>query len=117
VGLFDKIFGKKVKQIHLKEPEHAVIIRFNYGIEGLDDLHNLENKLRNIIDNNFGEYDGHEIATDFSDGILYMYGPNAETLLKAIRPTLDETTFMKGAITKLRFGPPSDGVKEVEIEL
>lgn len=123
MGLFDKIFGKKVtpmptqQTIPNKEPEHAVIIRFNYGVEELDDLHRLEDKLRNIIDNNVGEYDGHEIATDYSDGVLYMYGPNAEDLFKTIKPILDGTSFMKGAIVKLRFGPPADGVKEIEIEL
>ena len=123
MGFFDKIFRRKIKQIPTrhsvfnKESEHAVIIRFNYGIERLEDLHNLEDKLRSIIDNNVGEYDGHEIATDYSDGILYMYGPNAEDLFKAIKPTLDETKFLKGAIAKLRFGPPADGVKEIEVEL
>jgi uncharacterized protein YbbC (DUF1343 family) len=123
MGLFDKIFGRKVKDIlHPttvnKQPEHAVIIRFNYGIEGVEALHSLEDKLEKIIVNKkAGEYDGHEIATDYSDGILYMYGPNAEVLFKAIKPTLEQTSFMKGAIVKLRFGPPVDGVKEIEFEL
>ena len=98
--------------------EHAVIIHFNYGIEGLDPLYNLESKLeRCLIDNKVGEYDGHEIAIDNSDGFLYMYGPNAETLFKAIQATLDSTEFMKGAKATLRFGPPKDGVKEIEVEI
>ncbi|MDZ4793194.1 MAG: hypothetical protein SGI83_02860 [Bacteroidota bacterium] len=121
MGLFDKLFGKndiEKSAISGPEPEHAVIIQFNYGIEGLEELHKLEEKLENIIvANKVGEYDGHEIATDYSDGILYMYGPNAEILFKAIKSTLDETAFLKGAIAKLRFGPPADGVKEIEVEL
>ncbi|QHL89163.1 hypothetical protein GU926_17680 [Nibribacter ruber] len=100
------------------EPEHAVIVRFDYGIKGLDALHGLEKKLEKVIkEKNVGEYDGHEIAVDYSDGLLYMYGPNAESLFKAVEPTLATTDFMKGAKAKLRFGPPEDGVKEVEVVL
>lgn len=123
MGLLSKIFGKSVnEQLQLPTPdndsEHAVIVRFQYGIEGLQALHNLEERLEDIITKHaVGEYDGHEIATDYSDGFLYMYGPNAESLFKAVHPTLKETNFMKGAIAKLRFGPPEDGVKEIEVEL
>ena len=122
MGLFDKLFGRKndidKSDISGIKPEHAVIIRFNYGIEGLEELHKLEEKLENmIVANKVGEYDGHEIATDYSDGILYMYGPNAENLFKAIKSTLVETDFIKGATAILRFGPPADGVKEIEVEL
>ena len=98
--------------------EHAVIIHFKYGIHRLDSLFNLEEKLEKVIeDNKVGEYDGHEIATDYSDGFLYMYGPNAETLFKAVKPTLESTPFMKGAKATLRFGPPKDGVNEIEVEI
>ncbi len=121
--LFDKLFGKTtVKQSKPmtanREPEHAVIIHFNYGIDVLDALHQLEKKLERIVStHNVGEYDGHEIAVDYSDGFLYMYGPNAENLFKAVKPVLIETDFMKGAIAKLRFGPPEDGVKEIEVKI
>jgi hypothetical protein len=113
MGPFDRIiWAKKTNR------EHAVIITFDYGIEELDDLFELESKLRNAIElKQVGEYDGHEIAMDSSDGTLYMYGPNAEVLFKCIKPILDETGFMRGAIAQLRFGPPSDNVKEIEIEL
>lgn len=98
--------------------EHAVIIHFNYGLEELDQLYSLEKKLRIIISkNNLGEYDGHEIAIDNSDGSLYMYGANAETLFNAIKPTLESIEFMKGAEANLRFGPPATGVKEIEIKI
>ncbi|PSR52107.1 hypothetical protein AHMF7605_00510 [Adhaeribacter arboris] len=122
MGLFDKLFGKQKgnQEENLKnnESEHAVIIHFNYGIEGLEALHGLEDKLEKVItENNVGDYDGHEIAVDYSDGFLYMYGPNAENLFKAVKPILVITDFMKGAKAKLRFGPPYDGVKEIEVEL
>ncbi|GHA62263.1 hypothetical protein [Pontibacter akesuensis] len=122
MGFFDKLFGKPQTQQEEKsknnEPEHAVIVRFDYGIEKLEPLHALEDKLEEVIgEEGVGEYDGHEIAVDYSDGFLYMYGPNAEILFKTVKPVLTEADFMKGAKATLRFGPPEDGVKEVEVEI
>jgi hypothetical protein len=102
----------------LTKPGHAVIVHFTYGIDELDPLHDLENKLAKVItENEVGEYDGHEIAIDGSDGFLYMYGYNAETLFKTVKPTLKATEFMKGATATLRFGPPEDGVMTIEVEI
>jgi len=118
MGLFDKLLGDKNQKNTEKEPEHAVIIRFNYGMQGLEPLHQLETNLEKVITtNNLGEYDGHEIAADYSDGFLYMYGPNAETLFKGIKSTLEGFDFMKGAVANLRFGRPEDGIKEIEVSL
>jgi hypothetical protein len=123
MGLLNKIFKKASSTqdklpISHNEPEHAVIVRFQYGIQGLQALHELEDKLEHITTQNaVGEYDGHEIAKDYSDGLLYMYGPNAERLFKAVQSTLREAPFMKGAIAILRFGPPEDGVKEIEVAI
>ncbi len=118
MGLFDKLFGKKTNEKQNEESEQAVIVRFNYGIQSLDPLHKFEKILEKIIiDKNVGEYDGHEIAVDYSDGILYMYGPNAEILFKTIKDTLEKTTFMKGAVATIRFGPPEEGVSEISITI
>jgi hypothetical protein len=98
--------------------EHAVIIYFYYGKDSLSELHQLENKLRAIIDDaGIGEYDGHEINLDYTDVILYMYGQNAEVIFKTIRPVLIETDFMKTAKAILRFGPPEDDVPEIELSV
>jgi hypothetical protein len=115
LGIFDKLLGKNKT---VKEPEHAVIIRFLYGTDRLEPLHRLEKELEKSIEQEgVGEYDGHEIAVDHSDGFLYMYGPNAEKLFKTVEPILEQTDFMNGAIAKLRFGPPKDGVKEIELKI
>jgi hypothetical protein len=121
MGLFSTLFGGK-KQINgqsrQSEPEHAVIVTFDYGIEGLDQLHQLGDKLEQAItDGQVGEYDGHEIAMDYSDGTFYMYGPNAEELFKVVKPLLETTEFMKGAIAKLRFGEAGSGAKEIEVKI
>jgi len=120
MGFLNKIFGSKKKENINKEQEieHAVIVHFEYGIQGMDELYKLKDKLEFIIEKNqLGEYDGHEMATDYSDGFLYMYGSNAESLFKGIKEVLEETHFMKGAKVKLRFGPPEDGVKEIVVEI
>ncbi|MDO1451875.1 hypothetical protein Q0590_36740 [Rhodocytophaga aerolata] len=96
--------------------EHAVIIQFEYQFQNLKPLHSLAKKLRQVIEEaEVGEYDGHEIGVDNSDGILFMYGPDAELLFNAVKPILDQTPFMKGATAVLRFGPPEENVKEIEV--
>ncbi len=118
MGFLDKLIGlKKNESVNNQtEVEHAVIVQFDYEIEGMEELYKLSDRLESIIEENqLGEYDGHEMATDYSDGFLYMYGSNAETLFNGIKDTLEQTDFMKGAKAKLRFGPPEDGVKEITV--
>lgn len=115
--IFDKILGKKSKQVP-PAPEHAVLVHFAYGSTDLSRLFALEEQLEDVITAaRVGEFDGNEVATDGSDGTLYMYGPDADALFAAVRPILQATEFMKGAHVKLRYGPPQDGVQEVEIVL
>ena len=94
-------------------PEHAVIVRFNYGSVDLEPLFALEDKLKDAIESTgTGEYDGNEIVTDGSRGTLYMYGPDADQLFEAIRPALESSIFMRGAVATKRYGPPADGIRE-----
>jgi hypothetical protein len=93
--------------------EHAVIVHFAYGSTDLTRLFELEDKIEAAIKrSNVGEYDGHEIATDGSDGILYMYGPSADRLFEIVEPILKQTDFMQGAVVTKRYGPPKEGVRE-----
>ena len=116
MGIFDKLFGSKANGIETNNTEHAVIVSFIYGMDNLEPLHRLENELRKSIDkNSLGEYDGHDIAIDYSDGTLYMYGSNAEILFNGVRSILEKADFMKGANVTMRFGPPEDGVKEIKV--
>jgi hypothetical protein len=116
MGLLDKLFGSKTEN-GIKN-DHAVIVNFTYFKYDLDPLHNLEKKLEYAInEKRLGEYDGHEIAIDMTDGILYMYGANAEELFKTVKPVLEETDFTKGAMATLRFGGPGSGAKEIEVQI
>jgi hypothetical protein len=96
--------------------EQAVIVKFKYGLDDLDPLFALEEKLEEAIGAaNVGEYDGHDIAVDLSDGGLYMYGTDADALLAVILPHLRAATFMKGAICTRRYGDVADpSAKEVK---
>lgn len=88
-----------------REYKQLVHVNFDYGYQSLEELHDLESKLRIALYNtNLGELDGHEISTDHSDGSLYLYADNAEELFKAIRPILLAAPFMKKAEVYLRFG-------------
>lgn len=120
MNFIKKIFGSKGAQngIHQPEIEDSVIIHFNYGIGRMDELYELRDKLEKEIEKkNLGEYDGHEIAIDYSDGYLFMYGPNAEKLFNGIKDILDKTNFMKGAKAKLRFESIDDHAKEIIVEI
>ena len=54
MSLLNKLFGKDTRAQEKQPtsnngPEHAVIVRFNYGIQGLDSLYQLEGKLETLI--------------------------------------------------------------------
>jgi len=101
-----------------KKIEHAVIIHFQYGSPDLTRLFALEDKIKDVVAKaHVGEYDGNEVAVDGSDGFLYLYGTDADKLLKAIEPVLAETSFMKGAKVKKRYGPAGTGAKEVTLHI
>jgi len=118
MGILARLFGAK-SEIVAKPLGHAVIVTFTYGgSTDLDPLFALEKQLEsNIAAARAGEYDGNEVAVDGSDGTLYMYGPDADKLFAAVRPALEACSFMRGAVVKLRYGPPADGVPEREVRL
>lgn len=99
-------------------PEHAVIVHFNYGSTDLQPLFALEDELEDAIAAAAaGAYDGNEVAADGSDGFLYMYGPDADKLLAAVKPVLEACEFMRGATVTVRYGPPEDGVREFSVTI
>ena len=105
MGILDKFF--RGEQPPEKPPVHAVLVYFEYGSTDLSALFSVEKDLERVIAHaGVGEFDGNEIATDGSDGRLFMYGPDADALFTAIRPTLEAVPFMKGARVVLRNGPP-----------
>ena len=118
MGFFRRLFGRKSATAPPANPapQHAVLVRFAYGNTDLSRLFALEERLEEaIVKGGVGEFDGNEVATDGSDGTLYMYGPDADALFAAVRPILLATEFTRGARATLRYGPPEGGVRQVEV--
>jgi hypothetical protein len=106
------------KENAMTNPEHAVIVNFNYGSNDLTRLFEIEERLESAItEAGVGEFDGNDIATDGSDANLYMYGPNADAIFEVIRPILEKIDCMKGAKATLRYGPPDEDVPEKVIKI
>ncbi len=107
--------------------EHAVIIRFVeyrdrfFASEGgeLTALYDLEDRLAAALEaSGDGEFDGHEIATDGSEGHLYMYGPDAQALFERVAPILAASPVTRGGEARLRFGQAGDtGAREIVLPL
>jgi hypothetical protein len=112
-----KLFGSK-KKVSQGTSEQEVTVHFLYGSTNLQHMYALEDELRHAISEAaVGEYDGHEIPEDGSDGFFYMYGPDAEALYRVIRPLLAGSSFMHGATVTLWFGPHVRKTQRRVIEL
>ena len=116
MGIFSRIFGGK--PLGQPSSEHAVIVHFDHGSKDLQPLFALEDQLEQAINNaGVGELDGNEVAADGSDGSLYMYGPDADRLFEAVRPILERSTAIRNAIATIRYGPPEESVRSVQVQL
>lgn len=97
---------------------HAVIVHFRYGSTNLDALSKAESQLAAAIEAaGVGQLDGYDVAVDGSNGRFYLYGPDADRLLRAVEPVLARFEFAKGATILRRYGPPEKGVRTVETKL
>lgn len=97
-------------------PSEAVIVRFKYGKSDKDPLYELEEKIAEAVeDSGAGEYDGHELAMDDSEGYLLLFGPDARAIFDAIEPELAKVRFMRGCQVELCFGDHQDEETEREI--
>lgn len=100
------------------DDQEAVIVEFQYGLDSLDPMFELEARLEAAISEvGVGDYDGNEIATDLSDGFLYMHGPSADVLFDVVKPILSATPFLKGATAVLRYGPPEEDTPERRVKI
>ena len=118
MSFISRLLGAKA-DISVESPEHSVIVKFDYiGTTDLGPLFALEEKLEGAISAaHAGELDGNEVATDGSDGFLYLYGADADRLFEVIRPVLEACSFMRGARITLRYGPATDDVRRREFVL
>jgi hypothetical protein len=95
---------------------HSIIIEFQYGMDSLEPLFQLEDELRTVVEaNGAGRVDGHEIAMDDSDGRIFLYAESASAVMQIIEPVLAKYSFLKGARITMRFGDELDSLSEEEV--
>jgi hypothetical protein len=58
-----------------------------------------------------GEFDGDEFGD--GEGVLSMYGPDADALFAAIVPLLRDWNALKGGYAIKRYGPPGSRAEKI----
>ena len=117
MGLLSKLFHSK-SSAGGSPSTQEVSVHFAYGSTNFQILYALQDQLESaLLESKLGEFDGHDLATDGSDGTLFFSGPDAETIFATLRPILETAQFMRGATVTLRLGPKGFGTAKRVIEL
>lgn len=102
--------------------EHAVIVHLTLSSSFGDDperrkVWELEDRLTKIIEKaHVGEYDGNEFGG--GEAVLYMYGPNADSLFATVEPLIRSLQPLTGSFAIKRYGGADDSnAREERIEL
>ena len=111
--------GSSDAEATVAKHEEAVIVHFDYGQKDWSRIFEFEESLEEALAQAaVGEYDGNELATDGSDGSMYMYGPNADALFAIVEPRLVSATFLRNIVVTLRYGAATDpAARERKIKL
>jgi hypothetical protein len=113
MGLFGRLFGRSREPARDPAPEHAVLVTLSlsddeHGAEEeREEIHALTDRLDEAIRYaGAGEFDGDV----FGGGTctLYMYGPDADALYRAVEPELRVSPLCRGAEVLLRYGAADD---------
>jgi hypothetical protein len=105
MGLLSKLFGSKNAE-KSGQSAQEVEVHFAYGSTNFQYVYSLGDKIQlAIAEAKVGEYDGHAIPADGSEGRYFVNGPDAEAIYKAIAPVLAASPLMRGATVTLHFGP------------
>lgn len=117
MGLLSKLFGSKGSD---KDGPAAqeVEVHFEYGSTNFQYVYALGDQIQTAVaEAKVGEYDGHALPADGSEGRYFIYGPDAEAIYKAIAPVLESSPLMRGATVTLHFGPRKWGTPKRVIQL
>lgn len=107
MGWLSKLFGVR-NTAKNGSSQQEVEVHFPYGSTNFQHVYALGDKIQVAINEaKVGEYDGHALPADGSEGRYFVYGPDAEAIFKVIAPVLEASPLMRGATVTLHFGPPS----------
>ena len=105
MGLLSKLFGSR-SAAKGGPSQQEVEVHFAYGSTNFQYVYALGDKIQvAIAEAKVGEYDGHALPADGSEGRYFVIGPDAEAIFRVIAPVLEASPLMRGATVTLRFGP------------
>ena len=117
MGLLSRLFGSKNAEKD-GPPAQEVEVHFAYGSTNFQHVYSLGDQLQTaIVEAKVGEYDGHAIPADGSEGRFFINGPDAEAIYKVIAPVLEASPLMRGATVTLHYGPRRRGTPKRVIQL
>jgi len=117
MGLLDKLFGSR-NGAKGGPAEHEVEVHFAYGSTNFQYVYSLGDEIQQAVaEAKVGEYDGHMLPADGSEGRYFVNGPDAEAIFRAIEPVLAASPLMRGATVTLRFGPRKWGTPKRVIKI
>jgi hypothetical protein len=117
MGLLSRLFGSRNAEKSGPSAQE-VEVYFAYGSTNFQYVYALGDQLQlAITEAKVGEYDGHAIPADGSQGRYFIYGPDAEAIFKVIAPVLEASPLMRGARVTLHFGPRRWGTPKRIIKL
>ncbi len=106
MGLLSRLFGSREAQSGEADTQE-VEVRFDYGSTNFQFVYAIGDQIQAAVaEAKAGEYDGHELPADGREARIFLFGPDAEAIFRAIRPVLDASPLMRGATVTLWFGTP-----------
>jgi hypothetical protein len=117
MGLLSKLFGSKSTEKSGPSAQE-VEVHFLYGSTNFQYAYALGDQIQiAIAEAKVGEYDGHALPADGSEGRYFVYGPDAEAIFRVIAPVLEASPLMRGAKVTLHYGPRRWGTRKRVIRL
>jgi hypothetical protein len=117
MGLLSKLFGSKTAGKNGASAQE-VEVHFVYGSTNFQYVYALGDEIQiAVAEAKVGDYDGHALPADGSEGRYFINGPDAEAIFRVIAPVLEASPLMRGATVTLRFGPRGWGTPKRIVKL